>query len=538
MQNALIKTAGIVEIHLPSSTYKINTSPENNLLKGGFGASEHVAIGEAVKLKELKKENLFLFTRGVTQIYFQHILALAGDFYGIAGEAISLPGGTDLEKTERFKKSFYTLYRADPDELRSIYLEMEAECRAVNNSSLPHHCYSSQMMDNKNKIKRIKNDIDALLIDNSDHFSTHAEDAYRIGHTLALNVAREAGRQNNLDGLKQAYALDAFACHFLTDLFAAGHVRNQRGELESFLISQLGFPKDQAKPFAGLLTGAQHEKDGNEGLNVANKRGDHWRAFGDGNFFAPKNTENKEKVIATTQASVDEIHHAYLRPDSLEPSIIDQLIAHATSFNPLPLYSIEGTSLFLYQGSQKIKIETKVDYLSKGLPHALRYLPEEYINGFVEPFHIEIPPLISKVVIPQIERLTGSVWHMIGLATYYQIKQDSHQLNEKIDELADVLIATHANSLKILQEIQNVNAQLKQLGWDNLFREIQDSIAIIKDKAYEYKTYKKSLNQPQLQRIEQAVRDAYIRISRVFCEGTVDNKEMLIAYTQMLNANT
>ena len=537
LQAALIKAAGIVEISLPTSTYRVNTFSKDCRLLGGFGSSEHVAIGEAVKLKGLPKENTPLFIKGVTPIQFQHIVALAGDFYGVADEAISLPGGTNPEKTERFKKAFNTLAQADNDELRKVLLEIDHECTAVKYSSLPHHCYSSHMLEKNKAIKKIKNDIDALLIDNSDHFSANAEDTYRIGHALALSVAMDAGKRKDLEGLKQAYALDAFACHFLTDLFAAGHIRNQRGELESFLVSQLGFSKNMAKPLAGILTGAQHEKDGNEGLNVSNKKGDHWRAFGDGSFFEPKNKENREKVISTTQKSVDEIYYAYLNPDSPEPSTIDQLIPSATPFNPLPLYTVEGTSLFLHQVSNKIKIESQLDYLKKGISQALKYLPEKYIHEFITPFNIEVPPLIDKVIIPQMERLTGFIWHMIGLATYHQIKQENQQLNEKVDEMASALMATCENSSEILRQIQNVNAQLNHLSWSSVFQEIQSSIATIKDISHQYKSY--ILDERQLKKAEDKLWEAYIRIARVFCEGTAaDGRKMVVAYATMLEATT
>ncbi|HVX00966.1 MAG TPA: hypothetical protein VHA52_11100, partial [Candidatus Babeliaceae bacterium] len=383
LQAALINASGIIEINLPSANYRVNTSSEDCVLLGGFGSSEHVAIGEAVKLQGLP-ENTPLLLKGPTRVQFYHIIALAGDFYGVVGQAISLPGGTDLEKTERFKMAFNTIVQADNDELRRVLLEINHECTAVKNSGLPHHCYSSQLIEQNSAIKKIKKDIGELLIDNSDHFSQNALDAYRIGHTLAITMAREAGRQKDLEGLKRAYALDAFACHFLTDLFAAGHIRNQRGELETFLIRDLKFPNDRAKPLAGILTFAQHEKDGNEGLNVANKKGDQWRAYGDGSFFTPKNKENKERAIFATQRSVDEVYHAYLNPDSLEPSTVDQFIPYATPFNPFPIYSIEGNSLFLNQGSMKIEVKTQFDYLTQGLSHASRYLPQQYISGFID----------------------------------------------------------------------------------------------------------------------------------------------------------
>ena len=533
LQDALIRTSNIVEISLPTASYKVNTGSDNCVLLGGFGSSEHVAIGEAVELKPFGK-NTPLIVRGVTPIRFQDIVALAGDFYGVPGHAISLPGGTDPEKTERFKKAFETLATADNDEVRRLLLEIGHECTAVKHSGLPHHCYSSHMMEGHHATKKIKKDIGELLIDNSDHFSKNAEEAYHIGHALAMSVAKEAGGLSNLEGLKRAYAIDAFACHFLTDLFAAGHIRNQRGELESFLRSQLEFSEGNAKKLAGILTAAQHEKDGNEGLNVYNTRGDHWRAYGDGCFFTPQNERNKRHAIAATQQSVNEIHDAYLNKPPM-PITITQFIPHATSFNPPPIYSIiKGASLFLHRGSENIPIRTQTEYLTTGLSQALRYLPEHYITESITP-HISIPPLVGRVIIPQVERLTGSIWHMVGLAAYYQVRQESQQLNIQINEMADVLQVTYTNSVQILKEIQDINAQLHHLSWRDLCRKLTDSIETIKTMAHQYRECQ-TINEKQQEDAERDLWRARIEMSSIFHNGTGDGTNLLVAYKKMLVA--
>jgi hypothetical protein len=538
LQDALIKTAGIVEISIPTANYRINTSSEEYVVMGGFGSSEHVAIGEAVKLKGLPEANTPLIVKGGVQLRFQHIVALAGDFYGIAGEAISLPGGTDAAKTERFKKAFETLAQADHHELRRVLLEIDNECSAVKHSSLPHHCYSSRLIESNHTLKKIKKDINELLIDNSDHFSNNAEEAYRIGHAYALSMAREAGKRNDREGLKLACALDAYACHFLTDLFASGHIRNQRGKLEEFLIIRLEFSADIAKKLAGILTAAQHEKEGAEGLNVENGEGEQWRAYGDGCFFTPKNQENKEKAIAATQRSVDEIYTAFSTADQLgeEPfvSTVHKVIPHVTPYNPPPLYSIEGNSLFLYRGSDKIRIESKSDYLAKGISQALSYLPEEYISGFITP-DIQVPVVLEKVVMPQIERVTGFVWHIVGVATYRQVKQETRQLNEKIDEMAGALMAAYETCQEIRRQIEMLHMKVDQLIWNDLFQEIQEPIAEIMDFTHECQVHKNvALNPSRLQEAEARIWKAYIRMSRIFEKGAASGEKILETYESLL----
>ena len=39
-------------------------------------------------------------------------------------------------------------------------------------------------------------------------------------------------------------------------------------------------------------------KEGHEGLNVANGKGEQWRAYGDGSFSSPKNKENGDRAVA------------------------------------------------------------------------------------------------------------------------------------------------------------------------------------------------------------------------------------------------
>ena len=94
LQDALVRTASIREVCLPTVTYKVNSAAENCALPGGFGSSEHYEIGAEVNLKGLPaKKNTPLLVTGVTPISFQHIVALAGDFYGVAGQLFPYLGG-------------------------------------------------------------------------------------------------------------------------------------------------------------------------------------------------------------------------------------------------------------------------------------------------------------------------------------------------------------------------------------------------------------------------------------------------------------
>ena len=69
-----------------------------------------------------------------------------------------------------------------------------------------------------------------LALNNHDHFLPYAKDAYLTGHQLAIEKAREASQYPQDPALKkkllhEAFSMEAFACHFLTDSFASGHIR-------------------------------------------------------------------------------------------------------------------------------------------------------------------------------------------------------------------------------------------------------------------------------------------------------------------------
>lgn len=80
---------------------------------------------------------------------------------------------------------------------------------------------------------------------------------YRAYHARALKEAAAAGAAGNRKGLHLALVTDAFGCHFLTDLFATGHMRTPR----AILSQRYGVIK-------GAL-GASHDmhcEDNNSGL--------------------------------------------------------------------------------------------------------------------------------------------------------------------------------------------------------------------------------------------------------------------------------
>lgn len=100
---------------------------------------------------------------------------------------------------------------------------------------------------------------------NTMHFTSatngaaNALDAYRHHHAHAIRAA-------HMGMAHEAWALNAFADHFLADMFAAGHLRTRR---------------DSSSLLRGALNRFSHNVDNRKGLSVMNRRGDRWFLQGD-----------------------------------------------------------------------------------------------------------------------------------------------------------------------------------------------------------------------------------------------------------------
>ena len=66
-----------------------------------------------------------------------------------------------------------------------------------------------------------------LAVDNN--FQPQAQQAYLVGHEFAIEKASGAGREQIEEQRKfvltEAFSIEAFACHFLTDSLSAGHIK-------------------------------------------------------------------------------------------------------------------------------------------------------------------------------------------------------------------------------------------------------------------------------------------------------------------------
>jgi hypothetical protein len=254
------------------------------------------------------------------RLSYGQILALAGDFYGLVNLAIS----EDPNPPVRFLEAFHSLAsaKAAVSEVPQILAIMQVEINAVNaaikNGKQPSSAYAAlgDSLDRQWNVLTgggsVGTDIWpfgrylALADTNYDHFGQHAVQAYSIGHQVALAKALEArnAKSNDLQIqlLSAAYTLNAFADHFLTDLFASGHLRTPRQQLSNVtVIPALG----------SYCAGFMHGEDNCSGLYVSNKRGKTWKAYGDDRLLDKANAENLLVVQGALQKSIDEVYNTF-----------------------------------------------------------------------------------------------------------------------------------------------------------------------------------------------------------------------------------
>jgi hypothetical protein len=142
---------------------------------------------------------------------------------------------------------------------------------------------------------------------NWDHFGEWAILAYQAGHAVALGQAITAHNATDPAQAKalltKAYAMNAFADHFLSDLFSAGHIREPRRQI--YQTARVGVT-------ANLCAKGMHDEDCKYGLRVSNAMGDTWRAYGDKRYFDTVDLQNKALVDTAVQASATEIFNAFI----------------------------------------------------------------------------------------------------------------------------------------------------------------------------------------------------------------------------------
>ncbi|WP_285430817.1 phospholipase [Pseudomonas sp. fls2-241-R2A-110] len=287
-----------------------------------FEGGEHTAIGDSTLLRFIKDapavpaSQVELHLPNGLALTYGQIVALSADFYGIPDQPASA-----AERIQRFNNAFNSLavLPASNAEAKLILGVMQKEIaavkQAIKDGKQPHEAYDAlgdTLSEEWNRITGGGSVVSALFplgrylklaANNADHFGEWALLAYIAGHAAALQHAVKAHNSGDEKQLELAYAMNAFADHYLTDLFSAGHLRVPRKQLAAVVT-----PSD----LGSLITRFMHDEDSKFGLNVRNANGAQWRAYGDKRYFDDLSSANRAQVNLAVQVSADEVFAAYL----------------------------------------------------------------------------------------------------------------------------------------------------------------------------------------------------------------------------------
>jgi hypothetical protein len=287
-----------------------------------YSGGEHQFMGDQVLIQLSATETpsdhaTFTMTNGATLSYGE-LLAL-GDFYGMVNAPIS-QGKTAEERDARFKKVFDQI-DVDPAAVTEapkltavLHNELQYVQTAISKGMSAKAAYAKISTNSDREFNCITGGgcsgstwwlkmgrATALAASNYDHFGDSAWLAYEAGHRVAMHEALVAHQTQDVARLQRAYAMNALANHFLSDRFAAGHIRGPRVQ-----ISEHVTPSD----IGNVLMKYMHDEDG-DGLNVHNAAGQRWRAYGDEYYFEPVMETHRKHLTAALQLSADEIFTAY-----------------------------------------------------------------------------------------------------------------------------------------------------------------------------------------------------------------------------------
>jgi len=140
---------------------------------------------------------------------------------------------------------------------------------------------------------------------NTDHFENCAARAYQAGHMAAMTEAVAASKATTKAlkeaGMTRAFIKEGMAAHYLSDKFAAGHIRMPRGRIFTVCGADVG----------GVVSKAMHDEDNFFGLYVKDAHNNKWLAFGDGRYGDRRNAANVARAAIALTEGLKEVVAAY-----------------------------------------------------------------------------------------------------------------------------------------------------------------------------------------------------------------------------------
>ncbi len=188
-------------------------------------------IGNRINLPREPGINTNLTLQNGIQLTFGQIVAVAGDFYGVPDKPIIIAGQPltperDEKHKKRFKAAYRTLASAPREEVEN---EVKKLVEMIHEDQVVRETGEGELHTNAQFTWVTGGRMLSLAGKNFDHFQPQATEAYLVGHRLAMEKAREAASETDPEEKKsilmEAYSMDAFASHFLTDCFSSGHIR-------------------------------------------------------------------------------------------------------------------------------------------------------------------------------------------------------------------------------------------------------------------------------------------------------------------------
>jgi len=273
------------------------------------------------------------------RLTYGQVIALGGDFYGswIGGPSPTyLPVCMASDPVWQFGQNFLSLVRASAEVYNILQVankfEFQPIARAVRYGQQPSAVYAGLPTTGPHLVSDEDRAFDEatggssfptpingrylnLASENFDHFGVDAIACYRAGHTFAQTEAVKAKQEPDPAKrdllLKRAYAINAFADHFLTDLFAAGHMRTPRHALFNSAMNSL------TQIAASLCAKQMHDEDNKFGLWVDNSVDDTWVAYGDGRYRDSWNAASRVVAKKALQQSMDDVWNAFQDPSAV-----------------------------------------------------------------------------------------------------------------------------------------------------------------------------------------------------------------------------
>ena len=313
-----------------------------------FDTAEHAIIVWGLKLQteagplDAARASLPVGLNSNFSLTYGQFIALGGDFYGDPDHPVC----TSPDPLMQFSKNFASMSGAKSEVQAILAVANKYEfgpiAQAVSQNRQPSGVYAAlpttpphwvsdedRAYDEATGGTPVKNGRYLnLAFSNFDHFGLDAITCYTAGHVLAQRNAAKAKANPDPNArakeLLLAYAINGFADHFITDLFAAGHMRTPRRKLfesAANYVTQVG---------AGLCAKQMHDEDNKFGLWVTNAAGDRWVAYGDARYRDRWNSAGRVIVKAAVQQSMNDVWQSFATGTVASPDAANVLKYTAT----------------------------------------------------------------------------------------------------------------------------------------------------------------------------------------------------------------